>query len=89
MKNKKINKNKSKEGKIISVANGKNNGSSNLLVNKIKFIVALRILVLSVMLNDVFPKSDVCEIGVGIFQQFVVSVTYQENASFIDKMETL
>ena len=59
VKNKKINKNKSKEGKIISVANGKNNGSSNLLVNKIKFIVALRILVLSVMLNEVFPKSDV------------------------------
>ena len=35
-------------------------GSSNLLVNKIKFIVSLRILVLSVMSNDVLPKSNVC-----------------------------
>ena len=34
-------------------------GSSNLLVNKKKLIVALRILVLSVMLNDVFPKSNI------------------------------
>ena len=35
-------------------------GSSNLLVNMKKFIVALRISALSVMLNDVFPKSNVC-----------------------------
>ena len=28
--------------------------------NKVKFIVALRILVLSVMSNDVLPKSNVC-----------------------------
>ena len=34
-------------------------GSSNLLVNKKKLIVALRILVLSVMLNDAFPKSNI------------------------------
>ena len=55
-----------KELKIISVGNAKNDQtdfalkscSSNLLVNMIKFIVALRILVLSVMLNDVFPKSN-------------------------------
>ena len=34
-------------------------GSSNLLINKKELIIALRILVLSVMLNDVFPKSNV------------------------------
>ena len=34
--------------------------SSNLLVDKIKSIVALRILELSLGLSDVFPKSKVC-----------------------------
>ena len=34
-------------------------GSSNLLVNKKELIIALRILVFSVMLNDVFPKSNI------------------------------
>ena len=34
--------------------------SSNLLVDKIKAIVALRILELSLGLSDVFPKSKVC-----------------------------
>ena len=56
-----------KEGKLISVDNAKINqtdfvrksGSSNLLVSQKRFIVVLRILVLSVVLNDIFPKSDV------------------------------
>ena len=49
-----------KKGKINSVADANNkqteflekSGSSNLLVNKITFTVALTILVLSVMPND-------------------------------------
>ena len=38
----------------------KKNGLTLFEVNKIKFVVALRILVLSVMSNDVLPKSNVC-----------------------------
>lgn len=34
----------------------------NLLIYKIKLIVALRLLILSVMLNDVFPKSNVVSV---------------------------
>ena len=37
----------------------KKNGLTLFEVNKIKFVVALRILVLSVMSNDVLPKNKV------------------------------
>ena len=64
-----------KRGKIISVANAKNyqidfalkNGSSNILVNKIKLIIGLKILALPVMLNELLPKSNICKKKESVF----------------------
>ena len=49
-------------------------GSSNLLANKKKFIVALRVSALSVMLNDLFPKSNVCVKMESIFSSNLQSI---------------
>ena len=64
-------------------------GSSNLLVKKIKF-VALRILVLSVMLNNVFPKGNVSvKMELAFCSSFSVTYNTEEDASSNDKLGTV